>query len=465
MAISLFAAARERLSQQLDWRADIAVTGLRRSGKSVFITSAIHNLISAARSPDVLLGLSAARNRDLIAAAEAPPSASDMPLFPTKAYLQAMGAEAPEWPAPTGAVFRTELAIRHKRKSMMRRLAGSQTNFALGFIDYPGEWLLDLPMMEQSFADWSRATLELLRTEPRAAIAQDFLGFLAACGTMRAADEEQVQIGRRLYQQVLHRARDELNLSFLQPGRFVMPDGKGDRPVLWFFPLPGLDAAAPPKGSLAALLAERYTEYCQKIVRPFFAETFARTNRQVVLVDLISALNNGRYAFDDTCRALDAALDALQVRKKGFLASILPARFERVLFAATKADHIPDIQRDRLRLLLESITGLHASHVGVAGAASKSICLASVRCTVDERVRLDVGDVDVVVGTPVGQQNRVKLYPGTIPATVPPPSYWESREVRFPIFRPPAFSVLPGGGLPHINLDVALNYLLEDLLR
>jgi predicted YcjX-like family ATPase len=213
-------------------------------------------------------------------------------------------------------------------------------------------------------------------------------------------------------------------------------------------------------------LAERYQEYCQKIVKPFFAETFARTNRQVVLVDLLSALNHGRYAFEDTCRALDAAMEALQVRRTGILGSILPRRFDKVLFAVTKADHVPDIQRDRLEALLENITGIQAAGIRFYGAKEMSIALASTRCTVDERARLDIGDVDVVVGIPVGQDKRIKVYPGQIPKDIPPASFWRERQQEnlFPTFKPPPFSAMPGSGLPHINLDVALNFLLEDLL-
>ena len=35
-------------------------------------------------------------------------------------------------------------------------------------VDYPGEWLLDLPLLEQSYAEWSATTLPLFRKLVRA---------------------------------------------------------------------------------------------------------------------------------------------------------------------------------------------------------------------------------------------------------------------------------------------------------
>jgi predicted YcjX-like family ATPase len=453
--------APERLAQQLAFRADIAVTGLRRAGKTVFITSTIHNLLSASRNRDVLAGFDAARR--MVGAREVH-SSVDIPVFPTQDYLRAL-AEDRHWPQPTAAVSMTELAIRYRRTSFAKHLPSMAEGIAtIGFFDYPGEWLLDIPMIDQSYADWSRQTLELLRSEPRLAVAREFLDFEASCDLRQTAETaaDTIRKGHDLYRRALHRARDELSLCFLQPGRFVLPDDMGDRPALWFFPSRASPAVP---GSISALMAERFEAYCQRIVKPFFVETFERSNRQVVLVDLIAALNAGRFAFEDTSRAIDAVLEALQVGRRGWISRLFPRRFDKILFAATKADHVPDVQRDRLRDLLASMTGIRADRAVVAGAKEMTAALASIRCTVDEHVQLEIGEVDVVVGTPVGQDRRVKVYPGTIPKTPPPASYWTDRRIAFPQFKPPPISIYPGSGIPHIGLDGALHFLLDDQLR
>jgi predicted YcjX-like family ATPase len=457
--------APEMLAQQLSMRADIAVTGLRRAGKTVFITSCIHNLLSARQAKDALPALKAQRERRLIAVNEVAASTIDVPLFPTRTYLRALAGEEPRWPEPTAAVSKTELEIRYERGSITKHLPGmAEGTLRLGLIDYPGEWLLDIPMLGKSFAEWSQATLELLSSEPRVAVANDFLEFSTGLDLRQPAESagELVWTGHALYRKTLLRARDELHLSFLQPGRFVMPDDKGDRPSLWFFPV--RVEGTEPAGSLGAVLTERYSTYCQRIVKPFFDETFDRANRQVVLVDLLAALNAGRFAFEDSCLALETALEALQVRRSGLIARLFPRRFERVLFAATKSDHVPGIHRDRLGDLLARITGIEANRASGAGASAKTIQMASMRCTIDDKVRLDIGEVEVVVGTPVGRDSRSMLHPGTIPVDLPPAKFWADRDVKFPVFKPPPISALPGAGIPHINLDVALEFLIGDLL-
>ena len=39
----------------------------------------------------------------------------------------------------------------------------------LDIVDYPGEWLLDLPLMSQDFEDWSEAALATARAPARRA--------------------------------------------------------------------------------------------------------------------------------------------------------------------------------------------------------------------------------------------------------------------------------------------------------
>ena len=41
----------------------------------------------------------------------------------------------------------------------------------LDIVDYPGEWLLDLPLLDKSYAQWSAESLALSREAPRAHLA------------------------------------------------------------------------------------------------------------------------------------------------------------------------------------------------------------------------------------------------------------------------------------------------------
>jgi predicted YcjX-like family ATPase len=51
-----------------------------------------------------------------------------------------------------------------------------------------------------------------------------------------------------------------------------------------------------------------------------------------------------------------------------------------------------------------------------------------------------------------------------VPVTPPPPGFWGERFTEFPVFQPPIIDTAAGNGIPHINLDKALDFLLEDVL-
>ena len=46
-------------------------------------------------------------------------------------------------------------------------------SLTLDIVDYPGEWLLDLPLLDKSYEQWSAESLALSREAPRAHLAAD----------------------------------------------------------------------------------------------------------------------------------------------------------------------------------------------------------------------------------------------------------------------------------------------------
>ena len=84
-----------------------------------------------------------------------------------------------------------------------------------------------------------------------------------------------------------------------------------------------------------------------------------------MLVDVLRALLAGRDAFEDARRALVAhAGRASAIGGGGILSKLLWGwHIDRVLFAATKADHVPDIQRDHLAALLRNMAAVPALEV------------------------------------------------------------------------------------------------------
>ena len=449
----------------------LAVTGLSRAGKTVFITSLVHNLLSALHQPHRMPLLKAVGDGRLIAARHAAGKADPLPRFPYQRNIERMASTPADWPSRTNNISEIEIDIRFVPTGalgfLLGRIGSGIATLKLKIIDYPGEWLLDLPLLTQSYADWSRATLQLCRRGVRAEIGRDFLAYLADHRHDATANEDDAKRAHDLYRALLLTARDRHGLSFLQPGRFLEPGSLGDRPYLWFAPLDISDGVErPPDGTLGALMEQRFEAYKNEIVTPFYDQYFSNYSRQIVLVDVLGALLAGREAFDDTRMAIEVILESFRYGHSGILMRLLRGvRIEKVLLAATKADHVPEVQRDHLAALLRNMAALPALDVASSNAAIDVAAIASVISTEEDTQEIDGHRVQVVVGRPVGSETKAKFFVGNVPIRPPRPEAWGKPFLNIPVFEPPVIDVSPIDGIAHINLDLALEYLIGDQLR
>lgn len=449
----------ERLGRSLigQERIRLAVTGLTRAGKTVFLTSLLANLLAAGRGRRTLPALEQAAGGRLRAVRPVPAGVEGLPRFDVAAHLAALAADPPAWPARTDDLSTLELTLELDRQSLLGGLLGTRT-VTLELLDYPGEWLLDLPMLGQSYAEWSVATLGRLRRGGRAEAAGEFLAFVDALPSNAAAEESLARRGAGLYRDALRACRDRLGLRFLQPGRVLNPGPRGETPLLWFFPVPaGL------RGGLAALLAERHRAYVEAQRSEFFEPYFRRFERQAVLVDVLGALHAGQAAFEDTAEALAAIADSLRYGG-GWLDWLTGAGVSRVAFVATKADHVPSRQRDALVALLGHLVAAPQGRASEAGVEASVHALASIRCTEDAVTTLDGRPVAAVRGVLLDSRRSAKVYPGEIPLRPPEPGFWEHGFFEMPEFQPPRLDPAGGAGVPHLGLDTLLASLIGDML-
>jgi predicted YcjX-like family ATPase len=450
---------------------NLAVTGLSRAGKTVFITSLVHNLLSALHHPHRMPLLKVVGDGRLLAARLAKGKTTTPQRFPYERNIERMAASPADWPARTTDISEIEIDIRFMPGGalgfLLGRIGSGVATLKLRIVDYPGEWLLDLPLLTQSYADWSRATMDLCRRGMRAAIARDFIAFVSDHPHDARASEEDASRAHELYREYLRAARDRNGLSFLQPGRFLDPGSLEGNSYLRFAPLdiPG-DVQRMDDGTLGALMQRRFEAYKSDVVMPFYEQHFRNYSRQVVLVDVLGALLAGREAFEDTRRAIDAILESFRYGQSGILMRLLrSARIEKVLFAATKADHVPEVQRDHLAALLRSMVALPALDVSGSNAEIDVMALASVISTDEDTQEIEGHRVQVVVGKPVGSDTRAKFFVGNVPARPPRTEAWGKPFLNIPVFEPPVIEVLPIEGIAHINLDLALEYLIGGQLR
>ena len=446
----------------------LAVTGLSRSGKTVFITSLIHNLLSSLHNPNRMPLLNVVGERRLLAAHLEGPRANRLPQFPYLGNIEKMAI--PDWPQRTADLSEIGIEVRFAPANTMGRLlseiTGNPASLTIRIVDYPGEWLLDLPLLGQSYADWSRATLRLMRKGVRAEISGEFLAFLGQHRAEEVASEEVAKQAHDLYCAYLVKARDRHGLSFLQPGRFLCPGSLGEVPYLWFAPIDVREHGMFAPHTLGALMAERFETYKQEAVAPFYHDHFRNYSRQIVLVDVLRALLAGRDAFDDTRLALDTILESFRYGHGGILSKLLLGpHIDKVLFAATKADHVPDIQRDHLAALLRNMAAFPAIEVKSSNAQFEVTALASVISTAEDTQEIEGQRLQVVVGRPVGGTKQAKFFVGNVPIRPPRADAWGSPFLNVPVFEPPAIDPSPIDGIAHINLDLALEFLLGDRLR
>ena len=442
----------------------LAVTGLSGAGKTAFITSLVRNLLSAVGQPARLPFVHATAERRILAARLGAPESETIAQFPIHDTIVALAADPPHWPPSTTDLRRADLSLRFTPAGFLGRATGGTAELRLEILDYPGEWLLDLPLLVQSYRDWSRVTLERARRGARALLARDWLDFLARHPADSADDPEVARRAHGLYRAFLSACRTQEQLSLLQPGRFLNSGQISDPTLLWFCPMPFSVGARAREGSMAALMEARFEGYKRVVVQPFFTQLARGVDRQIVLVDVLRALNDGEEAFADQRLALETILTAFRFGRRSLLRLLFGARIDRVLFAATKADHVPALQRDHLEALMANIVAVPTLRAKEAHARVAATALASIRCTEDGTDVIEGHKVDVVIGLPEGGDRRIRFFPGIVPVTPPPAGFWGERFTEFPVFQPPRIAPAAGDGVPHINLDKALDFLLGDAL-
>lgn len=436
----------------------LGVTGLRRAGKTVFVTALVDNLLKAGRLPflDVVSSgrFQASRLR--------PQPDPDVPRFELEDHLAALTGPAPHWPDRTRGISQLRLSMRYRPNAMLKRTIQSVATLNLDIVDYPGEWLLDLPLLHQSFAEWSALTLSLAERTPRDELSQSWRGWLATIDPAAPAEEEEARRGAALYTDYLHACRRSENLlSLIQPGRFVEPGDLANAPLLTFCPLPGDKRG---RGSLWALMENRYEAYKSNVVRRFFADHFARLDRQIVLIDVLGALNSGPAGMADMKRALELSLEPFRHGSTGWLDWLLGTKIDRVLFAATKADHVASHQHNSLRHLLDRLVSDARSGIRFEGAQVETMAIAALKSTETVVSEHEGRQLRCVRGVPIGRDRPTVLFPGEIPedADFPP---GRDRPYNFMAFQPPADLARETRGLPHIRLDQAAQFLLGDYLE
>ena len=233
------------------------------------------------------------------------------------------------------------------------------------------------------------------------------------------------------------------------------------------------------------MMERRYEAYKTHVVKPFFREHIARLDRQLVLIDALQALNAGHDAVIDLERALTEILACFRPGRGNLLTDLFAHHIDRILVAATKADHLHHESHDRLQAIVRRLADRAVKRADLSGAEVEVLAMAAVRATREGTVTQGRETLPVIIGTPLAGETiagetfdgetETAIFPGDLPAS--PDGVFaaggtgEKRDgepaIRFVRFRPPKLERTAEGltlSLPHIRLDRAMEFLIGDRL-
>jgi uncharacterized protein len=448
-------------------RLTLGVTGFSRAGKTVFIGALAQALLTAdawtaRRGQGPLAGFGPFERRQLRSARIRNDMHTMLPQFPYRRVRDSLLGQSAHWPQPTEGISRLVLELDALPESRLKRWLARQNlgrgRLQIEIVDYPGEWLIDLPMLNQSYEDWSERMWKLANSDARVSLSEAYRRQVAGLESQGEIDEEQVTELAESWTRYLIQAAEK-GLTLNQPGRLLRPDKLRDSPVLRFAPLPA-ESASP---ALRAYMAKRFEQYKKQVIKPFYRNHFARIDRQIVLVDVVRALEQGEAVFDEMTRALEETLQSFNYGKGGLLSWLTRARTSKVLFAATKADHVTRGDRANLENMLRWMLALVDDHNRLRATAARvgTMALASVRATEDYMTDQPPRR-EILFGRPAGEPGPDQWDPGGLPLDMPPD--WNAIHFQFMDFEPPVTSNALLEGFPAINLGKALDFLIsEDL--
>jgi len=457
----------------------LGVTGMSGAGKTVFITALVHGLVRGGRFP-----VFEARASGRISEARLAPQPDDaIPRFDYENHVRTLIVER-RWPESTRQISELRLVIEYQSQR------GAMRTLTLDIVDYPGEWLLDLPLLSKSYDQWSAESLSRSRLGPRAALASRWHGHLQTLDPNGPEDEQASLTAAALFTEYLKACRSQrYAISMLPPGRFLMPGDLAGSPALTFAPLEVPLNSSAPNNSLWAMMQRRYESYKAFVVRPFFREHFARLDRQIVLIDMLSALNAGPEALRDLQDGITSILGCFRSGRNNLFSALFSPRIDRILFAATKADYLHRSSHDRLQAVLRRMIVNAAAQAQFAGAETDAIALAAVRATREAKIRKERSCLPAILGVPASGEImdgkkfdgkiEAALFPGDLPNDVESlfrdedafrgltKSSAQDADFRFLRLLPPSLQIDKNDelSLPHIRLDRALQFLIGDRMR
>jgi uncharacterized protein len=448
------------VDEMLTKKLTIGVTGFSRSGKTVFIGALAQALITASawskRKGQGPLAQFGPVEKGIFRSAQIRNDVNvHLPQFPFLKVRKSLVSKDTAWPVPTEGVSHLTLDLDYKPQGAIK----IRNKVRIELVDYPGEWLVDLPMLKLTYADWSEQMLLLAKGSLRSAWSLPFFGEIDSVANDQSFDDELATQLSEVWADYLQKASGH-GLTLNQPGRLLRPDALRNSPVLRFAPLPDTLRAT----GLGQGMEQRFEDYKKKVIKPFYRDHFSKIDRQVVLIDALAALEKGEDVFNEMTTSLKNVLGSFHYGKGNLLSWLKGVKITHLLFAATKADHVTRGDRANLEELVGRMLMLVDEHNQVRSNAAhyEVMAIASVQAT-EDRMTTNTPKREVLYGKPANDESAAQWDPGGLPLDMPPD--WNALHFQFFKFAPRDMPDALSEGFPAINLGKALDFLIGEELQ
>ena len=380
--------------------------------------------------------------------------------FEFEKHLASLLQDNPVWPESTKNVSEIRLSFRVQRQGL-KSIFGETTTIHLDIVDYPGEWLLDLGLMDKSYETWSQNILTTFTKDEGIAEkaylkkARDFDGNAKHSETVLA---ELTKDFRELILQ-----RHASGKTDTVPGRFLLPGELEGAPAITFAPLPKTNGN---KRSAYGVFESRFESYKKKVIAPFFKTHFSKIDRQIVLIDVLGALEKGKDALSTLEKAMTDILSAFRPGKNGLVELFLGRKIEKIAFVATKADLLHHFHHEKIVDLTRALVKSAERRALYSDAQTSAKALASLRSTIEDKAKHDGKELAIVRGKRASDGKSVGFHFGDLP--LDSEAYLLGSDIgkfEAPKLLPPDLTSRSKSGLPHVRMDQLVEFLIGDRLR
>lgn len=455
--------ARQQLLQGVEQlhsskRHRMGVTGFSRAGKTVLITQLTHSLLRVKEPLPEGMKKHPLTGLDLFDAGLLQPARlkedklarrSQFDFFRHRDSLMGQG----EWPDATCDLTWLDLELKRPEKHQPLKQMLSAPKLHLEIMDYPGEWLADLALLESSFSAWSQSAWELALQPHRKALSEPFRQLLTELADHGPVPEAMQRKLADAWKDYLIAARAE-GYVLNQPSRVLVPGQMQNFSMLGFFPVP--DAVQLPE--LQQSMGCLFDAY-KKEIEAHLGRHFRHLDSQIILVDLLTALEQGEAALNELQQAMQAALRFFRYGSQKGVLQWLNRRIGRVVFAATKADQLVLSERLRLEKLLGAL--LNEIDPGNDVRARAQVQYRAIAALETTQSLVDDKGQEYLLGQEIDGR-RQPYYSGRVPEALP--INWQELPQQLQIKRwaPLARTAHANQLLPAYQLGRVLNDLLKD---